>query len=46
MSNDTTEDHWKRRCEKLEEEVVKKDKKIDELEEKGKQIGRTAYQCN
>ena len=34
MSDDTTEDHWKRRCEKLEEEVVKKDKKIDELEER------------
>ena len=34
MSNDTTEDHWKRRCEKLEEEVAKKDKKIDELEER------------
>ena len=34
MSNDTTEDHWRRRCEKLEEEVAKKDKKIDELEER------------
>ena len=42
MSNDTTEDHWKRRYEKLEhqmeeeiakkeEEIAKKDKKIDEL---------------
>ena len=38
MSNDTTEDHWKRRYEKLErqmeEEIAKKDKKVDELEER------------
>ena len=38
MPNDTTEDHWKRRYEKLErqmeEEIAKKDKKIDELEKR------------